>query len=265
VLSAAQLAKRGEIGASDVPTIVNGSAEDLLEKWRELVGLDPPKDLSRVWRVQKGSHMEPFGLDWHQVTLGYPLEERGEVLRHPQLDFVTCTLDAYDRVRDAVIDFKDTAAPIDWVKEFYAPQVLIQRACRNAKGAIILVSASGRELEEIEVAFDQDYYDEIIARISAFKICIETMTPPVALPKLPPPDQWRTVDLEADEPNYKTEIIEHIMDWRATAVAARVHEKAAESAKSLVPNDVGRLRYQEIRISRSKKGHLSMRSADNEQ
>jgi hypothetical protein len=264
MLTAKQLSQRGEIGASDLPVIVNGTAEQLNAKWREMVGLDPAPDLRRVWPVQKGSHMEAFGLDWHQETLGYPLEERGEVLRHPQLPFLTCTLDAYDRVRDAVIDFKDTVAPIDWVKQYYAPQLLAQRACRGAKLAILLISLGGREPVEEEILFDQIYYDQVLERVRTFKICMEMMTPPVELPKLVAPELWRTVDLETEEPNYKAELISHLEDWRATHQAAKVHEQAAASGKSLVPNDVGRLRYQDIRISRSKKGHLSMRSVDDE-
>jgi predicted phage-related endonuclease len=264
MLTAEQLAKRGEIGASDVPTIVNGTAEQLNAKWRQLVGLDPPEDLSNNWPVQQGSHMEPFILDWHQRKLGYPLEERGEVLRHPRLDFVTCTLDAYDRTRDAVIDSKCTAWSLDWATQFYTPQLLIQRDCKAASMAIMLVSVGGREPEEVEIEFDQDYYDEMIARIEAFKICMETMTPPVALPRLVAPEEWRTVNLDTEETNYKAELIEHLEVWAGTKDAAAVHEETAGVAKSLVPEDVGRLYFRDIVIRRNKKGHLSLRSRTDE-
>jgi len=264
MLTAEQLSKRGEIGASDVPTIVNGTAEQLVEKWRVLTGLAEPEDLTYSWPVQQGVYMEPFILDWHQRKLTYPLEERGEVLRHPQLPFLTCTLDAYDRVRDAVIDAKCTAWSTDWACQFYAPQLLIQRACRGATKAILLISCAGREPEEIEIEFDQTYYDEVLERIRAFKICVDTVTPPAELPRLVPPEKWRTINLNVEDPNYKAELISHLEDWRATHEASKVHEQAATSAKSLVPNDVGRLRYQEIRISRSKRGHLSVRSVDDE-
>ena len=262
MLSPEQLAKRGEIGASDIPIIVNGDDNKVLEKWQQLVGLVPPPDLSRVYAVQKGSFDEPFNLDWHQVTLGYELVERGEVLRHPELDFVTCTLDAYDPARDAVVDCKSTQAPLDWVRDFYAPQLLVQRACRGAKRAILLVSAAGREPVELEVEFDQAYYDEILARVRAFKICMETMTPPVAQSKLMAPGTLRSVDLENEKPNYRQEMIDRLEDWRATFKAYRSHEQAAAAAKSLVPQDVGRLLYQDIRITRDKRGVLSLRSTD---
>jgi len=265
MLTAKQLSLRGEIGASDVPTLVNGTAEQLNDKWRQLVGLDPPEDLANRWPVQQGSYMEPFILDWHQKKLGYPLEQRGEVLRHKRLEFLTCTLDAYDRVRDAVIDSKCTSWSIDWATQFYTPQLLVQRDCMDASLAIMLISVAGREPEEVEIEFDQDYYDEVIARIEAFKICMETMTPPVALPKLVAPEEWRTVDLNTDvTPNYRDEIIGHLMDWRATHHACHVHEQAATLAKSLVPEDVGRLFFKDIAIRRNKKGNLSIRSRDDE-
>jgi hypothetical protein len=264
MLTASQIAQRGEIGASDVPTIVNGAPEQLLAKWRQIVGLDPPVDFSNNWPVQHGAYMEPFILDWHERKLGYPFEERGEVLRHPQLDYLTCTLDAYDPVRDAVIDAKCTAWSIDWARQFYTPQFLIQRACMDAELAIMLISAGGAEPVEVEIEFEQTYYDEVLERIAKFHRCMETMLPPVHLPQLVAWEKLRTINLEAEDANYKAEMIEHLMDWRATHQAHRVHEQAATLAKSLVPEDVGRLLYQEIRISRNKKGHLSIRSAGDE-
>lgn len=264
-LPAEQLAKRGEIGASDVPTIINGTPEQLLKKWRQKVGLEPLDDFTDDWPVQHGTYMEPFILDWRQRQLDYPLIMRGEVRRHKRLKFLTCTLDAYDMQRHAVIDAKCTAWSIDWAKQFYPPQLLIQRDIMDAELAIMLISVAGREPVEVEIEFDQDYYDEVIARVEAFKICMETMTPPVQLPKLVAPSRWRTIDLDTDTSlNFRDELIEHLVDWRATGMASRVHAQAAASAKSFMPEDCGRLVYQGIIISRDKRGHLSIRSRDDE-
>jgi len=264
-LTKEQLAKRGEIGASDVPTIVNGTAEQLNAKWRQLVGLDPPPDLSNNWAVQQGTYMEPFILDWHQRKLGYELTERGEVLRHPVLDYLTCTLDAYDLTRDAVIDAKCTAWSADWAKQFYAPQLLVQRACRGADGAIMLISVGGREPEEIEIEYDPDYYRQVIERITSFKLCMETMTEPSPLPPLIAPEKMRTIDIVTDEtPNWRDEMIGHLLIWNETRDAARAHDDAAAAAKALVPIDVGKILCDDIVIKRNKKGHLAIRSTSDE-
>lgn len=258
-LTKEQLAKRGEIGASDVPTIVNGTAEQLNAKWRQLVGLDEPPDLSEDWRVQQGTYMEPFILDWHQRKLGYPLVERGEVLRHPALDYLTCTLDAYDNVRNVVIDAKCTAWSRDWAKQFYTPQLMIQAECRMLAGAIMLISVAGAEPEEVEIEWDDDYQDKVHQRIKAFKKCMETMTEPSPMPKLAPPEKWRTIDIATDEtPNWRDEMINHMLEWRASREAARAHENAAMAAKRLVPMDVGKILYDDITIKRNKKGFLAI-------
>jgi hypothetical protein len=50
--------------------------------------------------------------------------------------------------------------------------------------------------------------------------------------------------------------------WSDTHLPAQLHAQAAESAKSLVPNDVGRLRFNDITINRNKRGHLSIQKRD---
>ena len=261
-LTAEQLAKRGDLGASDLPTIVCGDAHDLLKLYRVKLGLQEHDDLSRIYRVQKSVYDEPFNLDWHEVTLGYKLIERGEVYRHPEYDWLTCTLDAYDPVRDATIECKSTGWSADWAQRHYASQIYAQRACRKAKRAIMLLCVSNNDPVEIEYDFDQHFYDEIIARASAFKICMETQTEPVALPKLVPPEKWRTIDLINDTTlNQRSELIEHLECWVQSCDAAAQHEQAADAAKLLVPPDVGRLLYHDIKITRDKRGHLSIRRA----
>jgi hypothetical protein len=263
-LTKEQLAKRGEIGASDVPTIVNGTAEQLNAKWRQLTGLVEPEDLSQNWAVQQGSYMEPFILDWHARKLGYALERRGEVLRHPVLDYLTCTLDCFDATRNAVIDSKCTAWSIDWARQFYTPQLLVQRQCADADLAIMLISVGGREPGSRD-QFDADYYRQVLERVSAFKLCMETMTEPSPLPQLVAPEKWRTIDLVTDEtPNWRDEMIGHLMMWDETRDAAKAHAVAADDAKKLVPMDVGKILCDNIIIKRNKKGFLAIRSTGDE-
>ena len=209
--------------------------------------------------------MEPFILDWHARKLGYPLERRGEVLRHPVLDYLTCTLDCYDAKREAVIDSKCTAWSIDWAKQFYTPQLLVQRMCAQAELAIMLISVGGREPEEVEIEFDPDYYRQVIERVSAFKLCMSTMTQPVPAAPLIPPEKMRTIDIVVDEtPNWREEMISQLLIWSETKNYAKAHDDAAAAAKALVPIDVGKILCDDIIIKRNKKGHLAIRSTGDE-
>ena len=78
-LTAAQLAKRGEIGASDVPVMVCGDDHSLLTKWREMCGLQEREDFTNVWRVQFGNHVEPFGLGDRELP-GVGIREIGRLI-----------------------------------------------------------------------------------------------------------------------------------------------------------------------------------------
>ena len=118
------------------------------------------------------------------------------------------------------------------------------------------------EPREIEVTADANYERELWARIAAFWMCVEMLVPPVALPKIVPPEQWRTVDLNADpKPNWGQEMIVELRQWSETKEAADVNAHAADVAKSLVPQDVGCVRFSSVTVKRDRRGYLSIRAA----
>jgi hypothetical protein len=73
MLTAAQLAKReGRLTASHVRVLMNGTAYEVMDVYRELIG-DPawqPKDLSGAWPVQLGNATEQLQLDWYERKEG---------------------------------------------------------------------------------------------------------------------------------------------------------------------------------------------------
>lgn len=263
MLTADQLAQRGEIGCSDLPVIVNGSAAQLIEKYREITKLQEPRDFSGDWPVQFGVHMEPMIRRWREDQLGYAFTEVGAVCRCPLpgFEFLTGTLDAYDPQREAVIEIK-TAQNFDWALRFYGPQFAGLRACRAAKRAYLLISVMGHEPVEIEIDHYQAFHEEVFTRLAAFKICVDSMTPPAALPPVYPPEKWKSIDLARETPNWKDEMVEQLRLWVDTKDAADVHAQAADAAKALVPPDVGKLRFFDISISRNKRGHLTIQQRD---
>jgi predicted phage-related endonuclease len=256
-LTAEQLAARGEIGASDCPVIVAGTDEQRNDLWRVKCGLAAPPDLSNVWEVQRGAHMEPFIRSWQERKLGYAFSDVGAVHQHPKFDWLTCTLDGFDAQRDAVVEIK-TSVSFDFARRWYAAQIEVQREIVGCRNALLLISVLGHEPVEVDIDFDQAFRDEAFERICAFKICVETITPPHPVAPVYPPEKWRNIDLTVEDPNWKEEMIEQLQVWSETKSFADLHAQAAASAKSLVPNDVGRLRFHNISINRNKRGALSI-------
>jgi hypothetical protein len=262
MLTTEQLAQRGEIGASDTPTIMWDDAEKLNELYEVKTGLRPPPDLSNNWDVYRGNSMECPALDWHERKLGYRLEERGSVVRSQKFRFLTATLDAYDPRRDAVIDYKDTRADLDWVIAYYTAQIETQKHCRGARNGILLISRFGSEPFEHEIDAGDDYRRELFTRIPAFQLCVETMTRPVPGRRIVPPDEWRSIDLdEVITDNWVTEMREKLQVWDQTKEMSDLHAETVEDIKALTPDDVGRLRSTRMNISvtRNRRGWLTIK------
>jgi hypothetical protein len=264
MLTAEQLAKRREFGASDAPTIMSGDAEKLIDLWRVKIGTTPPHDFSDDWPVQWGSHGEQFILNWHERKTGHALVERGSVIYHPTLHFVSATLDAYRAFDDCVIDAKVVNAwyPLRDVVAFYTPQMLVQRDCRGATRAALLIVHGTSEPVEIEVQSDLAYTKELWTRIAAFQLCVETLTPPATLPRVVPPEEYRTIDLDFttdDWPNWAHEMVPSLQAWSATKDAHDSNAAAADAIKKLLPDDVGRLRYSDVAITRNRRGALTIK------
>src|SRR5262245_53314737 len=160
-LNAAQLAQRaGKITASFAPQLLAGDTPAIHNKWLELIG-DPtwvPEDLSNEWAPAWGAYGEPFIRDWHERKTAHTLHRRGEVVQHPTLDYVACTLDAYRAFDDCVIDAKVSGAyiPIDAIIAYYTPQLIVQRACVGAARAALLIVHGSAAPHEYEIIIDQD-------------------------------------------------------------------------------------------------------------
>jgi hypothetical protein len=261
-LTPEQLAQRGEFGASDMPCVVNGNALQRNTMVRIKQGLEPPEDFTWNWEVQRGVITEPLARKFCEHDLGYQLTRVGEVVRHaPPFDFLTCTLDGFDPVREATVEFKN-AWSFDYAIRWYAPQAEAQRSILGVRRAFLMISVQGHKPVEYEVPRDRRFHDICFERLAAIKICVDTMILPHPVEPIAPPEKWRSVDLTSENTNYKDELIEHLVVWASTKLPSDQHAQAAESAKSLVPNDVGRLRFNDITINRNKRGHLSIQQRD---
>jgi hypothetical protein len=253
------------VTASFLNSLMAGNNTAILNKWRELVG-DPqyqPEDLSDSWPAQLGLYLEPFALDWHQRKTGRPLTRRGEFVQHPDLSYVSCTLDAFRDDDRCAIDVK---APGSWMRldeviPYYTPQLICQVRCTNAAAGALLIAHGGAEPREFPVDIDPGFEALLWERAAQFWHCVETFTPPVPLPRLVPPEKWRSIDLATDHPNWRGQMIAALEIWRETKTQAARFEDAKLAVKDLLPDDVGRCDYAGLSIRRARNNAVSIRIA----
>lgn len=259
-LTPEQYARReGKITASFIPYLMQGNSAKILSEWRRIVG-DPnfvEEDMSDQWLPSFGSFIEPFALDWHARKTGHELIRRGEWINHPDIPFIGCTLDAHRPFDNWVVDCK---APGRWRKledvlDLYPGQLVVQKACAQARGAALLVVHGGEEPVEHEVTWDEAYENEVWSRVNWFWQRIESLQPPCEIPKASAPvPAVRQVDMSMS--NSWCAFAEA---WLSTKDAAKANKDAAEGIKELIEADVLRAFGHGIAASRSKTGAITIR------
>ena len=253
--------------ASQAPVIMAGERDELIRLWQERIGEIEPEDLSQKWPVALGVHCEPLILDWHERKMGMELTERGSFHTHPVYRNIGATLDAYRPATDTVIEAKTTGqfVRLDDAVNFYTPQVIVQMRCRNAAAGALLIMHGSAEPVEIPIVPDADYEDRMWERLLGFELCVQTMQPPVPLPALVPPSQWRSISLDdlPTWPNWAHEAALDLERWRDVRPLAIEFEEITAHIKALLPDDVGRLDYAGISVRRNRRGILTIREASN--
>jgi hypothetical protein len=259
-------ARERYVTASQFDIICHGSEQERYRLWQECIGETEHEDLSDNLPVQLGKHCERFILDWQERLVGHEITERQRFIEHPTLPFAA-TLDGFRAHDDAVIEAK-TCNPFSDRREIiikYTPQALIQMECRCASRGILAV-LRGFTLEEFEINVDASYAREVIERGLAFRHCVETMTPPHALPekRLVPPELWRTIDLARTTPlpNWGPGMIQAMRSWSDTRDANRLHEQSKKIVKETLPDDVGAVLFGDMSVRRSKNGAVTIREKE---
>jgi hypothetical protein len=266
VLTQAQLkARENRLTASVAPVVMGDDQSKLTERWKVAIGAMPEPDLSDVWAVQWGSHGETFTLDWHERKTGQPLTERGTFCPHPTLPYIGCTLDAYRAFDDCVLDCKVSSSfnPLDDIIEYYTPQIIVQMRCRQAaRGALLVVHGTAAP-RELEIKADPEYEKELWERMAAFWLCVETLTPPMALPKAIPPSQWRKIVLDPDNegvwPNWGQDMAACLRVWKFTKAHAEMYAEANKELRDIIPDDVGLIEFENMRVIRNRAGSITVK------
>ena len=265
-LTAEQLrAREGKLTASRVKVLMDGDDQALYDLWRELMG-DPSyeqPDLSGVWAVQLGSLTEELNLNWYEYRTGREVIRRGEVVASQERPWAACTLDGWteepgnpaggDR-RETVIECKHVGGfePLEKVVARYQPQIHWQMYCTGAWLAVLSVIEGAREPVLEEIPRDSEYLTELLRRADMLWECVETLRPPVALPKAEPPKPaTREVDMTEND-----EWQAFASDWLENHYEAKVFDRAAKELKKLTPAEAKRAFGCGIEIKRRRSGSL---------
>lgn len=265
-LSADQQARRRfKLSASMLPILMHGDEAAILKLYREEIGESEREPSSYAMRL--GSFIEGFVLDYRQEIAGQPIVRRGEVIDHPTIPEFCCTLDGYRAFDDAVMESK-FLSPFRHREEFvpyYYPQVLGQMRCVGSARGVLVAAQGTSEPQEYEIAPKADdqraneYEAEMWARVEAFRVCLRTFTPPFPMPRIVPPELWRTVDLSVEPmPNWGHIMLPMLKLFEDTREAAETHKQAGEEARKLVPDDVSVVLAGAHKLSRNKKGVVSI-------
>ena len=267
-LTPEQLAAReGKLTASRVGVLMNGDDAAIYDLWRELTG-DPshePDDLSGVWPVQLGNATEALNLEWYGKKTGHSPTRRGEVVTSQERPWAACTLDGWDAAYGdtdppvrAVIEAKHVGGfePLETVIARYTPQVHWQMYVTGASLAVMSVVQGAKPPVLEEVPLDADYLADLLNRADQFWRCVETLTPPVALPPIDPPRPVAAREVDMDRSNAWAS---YAGAWIADREAAATFKLVEKDIKALVPEDAARAYGHGIEVKRSRNGALSIR------
>jgi hypothetical protein len=247
--------------ASILPILMNGDEAAILKLYREDIG-----EIEReepTYAMQLGSYIEKFMLDYTEAKTGQAITRRGEVVDHPTIPYFCCTLDGYRAFDDAVIENKFIGA---WRHKeefvpYYYPQALAQMRCVGARRAIIHAGQGTTEPNEYDITpkpgdVEAAVYEAAMwDRLAIYHRCVLTFTPPFPMPKVVPPEQWRTIDLAQEPiPNWGHVLLPTLQIYEETREAADEHERAGKEARALVPEDVAVVLAGEHKLSRDKRG-----------
>jgi hypothetical protein len=272
-LTPEQLAQRKlGVGGSDAGKIMAGEWRAL---WMEKTGRADPEDLSGVLAVQMGSATEDFNAFWYTKKTGRPILSRGQRVISSRYPHMIANLDGVTQMSrgyPAYWDAKHVGRLDEATVLRYTPQMVHCCTILGLDWWVLSVFIGNSKWEIVEQEVDPMYQATLIAREADFWGYVtrdeeppETQAPPVLAPKPTPTLRSIVVPVEEDEvygamcrkDNWLSEARDHIRAIIGTDAAAKVNAINREEMKTLVPSEIGEIKYGRYRFARSKAGAVT--------
>jgi hypothetical protein len=249
--------REGKLTASRVSALMGGDAAKILNLWREMIG-DPAfvaEDLSGVWPVRLGEATEALNLEWYSRKHG-KISRMGEVVTgNPS--WMAATLDAWDIEHACPVEAKNVGGrePLETIIARYAPQTTWQMMITESKQCALSVIMGANEPIVEFLPFDAEYAAELMKRAKQFMACVESLTPPVALPAITAPVIAAKIYPMDGNAEWKAQAER----WVQSYGAAQIAKEAETKLKALVPADAAKAIGHGITITRNRAGSLALR------
>lgn len=255
------------VTASMAPWLVSGD-ETIIQKMFLRMTNDPryvDDGFSSTWPARFGTHVEQLALDFYAEQNQIEFLDRQSQFMHPSRDYVSATLDGRVMPGNIACDVKciNGFASMEERARFYLPQLIVQQECAAADDVALLFVKGGEQpvLWQYDPV-NPDYRAAVWQRIEMFWQCVQSLTPPVELKfkRIVPPEKWRTIDFddEDDLPNWANEMRMHLSVWADTHDDAKMHDRAKDFVKQLVPDDVGTILADKYQVKRNRRNALTI-------
>lgn len=272
--------RRRHVMAGDMGELMKGNWRKV---YREKMGA-AGDDLSNVLAVIMGSYTEPLNLFWCEKQTGLEVsyctenklmaaiwEDLTGRQVHPETrisdayPFMACNLDAMWRDtkgNHSVLDAKCVGKSGDDMVKRYTPAMTHQCIVTGLDHWALSVFVANSRWELIEQEVDPLYAGEVIATAEEFWGYVERGEEPEdRIPDAAPPEptpRLRVVQLDEQFrdawPNYAMEMITYLHDFRNTKAAADAHAISRKQIIELLPDDVGLIERENIRVKRDLRG-----------
>ncbi len=257
-LTAEQQAKRaGKLTASRVAVLMKGDPAGVLRLYREFIGEEQEENLDHVWPVQLGSWTEKLNLDWYERKNNVVLESRGEVYRHPGLEWAAATLDGWDPNLNCPVECKHVGGrePMETIIDRYQPQMQWQMDCTRATQCALSVIMGANEPIVEYVPCNEPYTKLMFERAEHFMMCVDMRMLPVEIAPIGPPIIPKTVR----DMNTNNHWAHQAIEWLTTKDASDRCDDAQKALKAMVQPEDLKCFGHGVRITRDRAGRLSLR------
>lgn len=249
--------QHNRIGGTAANIIAHGQLYDsnLVTLWRELTGVEKPKDLSHVLAVQMGVSTERFNRFWFHKTTGYIVKEAQEVLYSKERDYCVAQVDGFvlDDNGEALFEAKHTSGynhqtkarkTIEDIADLYYPQIQHYLYVTELDRAYLSAFFDNNRHNYQIIPRNDQFIADLLNKIDAFWDCV--------MNKIPPKLNGESMSIPEIEVDLgKIEIIDstHSLsnEWASAAAdfvenrdAASAFESSKKSLKNLAPPDAYR-------------------------